>query len=122
MPSSTALRLRSGLVLSALLLSAYPTGASAADEDDYFTELPVVLSVTRLAQPINETPGAVTVLDRETIRRSGARELADLLRLVLGFIIYHPEGPLASYHAICRSPLTGARSIPACWSAPPSLA
>ncbi len=78
--------------------------ACAADlsEQDYFTELPVVLSVSRLAQPLNETPGAVTVLDRDMIRRSGARELAELMRLVPGFIVTHIEGgnrPTATYHA-----------------------
>jgi iron complex outermembrane receptor protein len=78
--------------------------ACAADfsEQDYFTDLPVILSVSRLAQPLNETPGAVTVLDRDMIRRSGARELAELMRLVPGFIVTHIEGgnrPNASYHA-----------------------
>lgn len=70
-------------------------------EKDYFAELPVVLSVSRLAQPLNETPGAVTVIDAETIRRSGAREVADLLRLVPGFLISRRNGgsSIAGYHA-----------------------
>lgn len=77
---------------------------AAADlsEQDYLGDMPVVLSVSRLAQPLNETPGAVTVLDRETIRRSGAREVAEVLRLVPGFIVSHIEGgnrPTATYHA-----------------------
>lgn len=70
-------------------------------EQDYFAELPTVLTVSRLAQPIAETPGAVTVIDRETIRRSGARELVDVLRLVPGYLIggYNGANPSASYHA-----------------------
>lgn len=71
-------------------------------EQDFFTEMPEVLSVSRLAQPIDETPGAVTVIDREMIRKSGARSLAELLRLVPGFIVTHFEGgarPIATYHA-----------------------
>jgi iron complex outermembrane receptor protein len=71
-------------------------------EADFLGDLPVVLSVSRLAQPLDETPGAVTVLDRETIRRSGAREVAELLRLVPGFVVSHIESgarPTASYHA-----------------------
>lgn len=70
-------------------------------EQDYFDELPTILTVSRLAQPINETPGAVTVIDRETIRRSGARELADVLRLVPGYMVsgYNGANPSASYHA-----------------------
>ena len=38
---------------------------SGATEQDYFQALPVVLTVSRLAQPISETPGAVTVIDRK---------------------------------------------------------
>lgn len=79
------------------------TGVLAGDvsEKDFYADLPVVLSVSRLAQPLDETPGAVTVIDRELIRRSGARSLADVLRLVPGFIITAYEGgarPAASYH------------------------
>lgn len=74
--------------------------SAEASERDYFEELPVVLSVSRLAQPLNEVPGAVTVIDRELIRRSGAREVAELLRLVPGFLFTRRNGanPLATYH------------------------
>ena len=70
-------------------------------ERDYFAELPTVLTVSRLAQPLNEAPGAVTVIDRETIRRSGARELADVLRLVPGYLVggFNGANPIAAYHA-----------------------
>jgi iron complex outermembrane receptor protein len=70
-------------------------------EQDFLADMPVVLSVSRLAQPLNETPGAVTVLNRETIRMSGARDVADLLRLVPGFqtsMSFEPIAPQASYH------------------------
>ncbi len=33
-----------------------------------------MLSVSRLPQPLNEAPGAVTIIDAELIRRSGARD------------------------------------------------
>jgi len=74
--------------------------ASGTSEHDYFAEMPVVLSVSRLAQPLNETPGAVTVIDRDMIRRSGVRELADLMRLVPGFIVggFNGASPMAAYH------------------------
>ncbi|MEW5769754.1 MAG: TonB-dependent receptor [Pseudomonadota bacterium] len=100
---SWALPIRSGLL--ACLLSAFGLagGAKAAMPDAGFQEdMPVVLSVTRLAQPLDETPAAVTVIDRDMIRRSGARELAELLRLVPGFIVSHFDGgarPFATYHA-----------------------
>lgn len=81
------------------LLAVSPGMALA--ESDFFAEMPVVLTVSRLAQPLDETPGAVTVIDRETIRRSGARELAELLRLVPGFVVSHFDGgarPFVNYH------------------------
>lgn len=74
--------------------------AGGISERDYLGDLPVVLSVSRLAQPLDETPGAVTVLDRDIIRRSGARDLTDLMRLVPGFVVGHTTGanPIANYH------------------------
>jgi iron complex outermembrane receptor protein len=89
-------------ILCVGLLASASGPAAAVSEQDFFTEMPEVLSVSRLAQPLNETPGAVTVIDREMIRRSGARTVAELLRLVPGFIVSHFEGgarPMATYHA-----------------------
>lgn len=76
--------------------------ASHAEGDDYFTELPVVLSVSRMAQPMREAPGAVTVIDQELIRASGARVLSDLMRLVPGFQVTSPnqEAPRVTYHGL----------------------
>lgn len=90
--------LRSGLLGLACSNACLATELS---EQDYFHELPTVLTVSRLAQPINETPGSVTVIDRDIIRRSGARELADVLRLVPGYLVggYNGANPLATYHA-----------------------
>ncbi len=90
-------------LLAGLVCALAGRGASATElsEQDYFSELPTVLTVSRLAQPLSETPGAVTIIDRETIRRSGARELADVLRLVPGYLVsgYNGANPSASYHA-----------------------
>ncbi len=96
------MKIRLALFLLSLLSAANLVGAADLSERDYFMALPEVLSVTRLAQPLNETPGAVTVIDREMIRRSGARSLVEALRLVPGFVIAYKEGagrPVASYHA-----------------------
>ena len=72
----------------------YPTGASASEaenpslsEQDFFAEMPMVLTVSRLAQPVSEAPAAVTVIDRDMIRTSGFRDLADLFRFVPGFYV-----------------------------------
>lgn len=50
----------------------------------YFEDLPIVLTPSRLPQPLREAPAAVTVLDRELIRATGYRDIARLLRLVPG--------------------------------------
>lgn len=73
----------------------------AVSEKDFLGDMPIVLSVSRLPQRLDETPGAVTILDRDTIRLSGARDVADLLRLVPGFqtsTSFETVAPLASYH------------------------
>jgi len=60
---------------------------AAITEADFLDEMPVVLSVSRMSQPVNETPAAVTVIDRDMIRASGFRDIPDLLRLVPGFSV-----------------------------------
>lgn len=79
---------------------------ASVTEQDFLTEMPVVLSVSRLSQRLDETPGAVTLMDRDWIRLSGARDVADLLRLVPGFqssTSFEAGGPQASYHGAHRS-------------------
>lgn len=72
----------------------------APAEDDDFANVPIVLTASRLKQPLNEAPGAMTVVDRKTIRLSGARTLADVLRLVPGYMSggWNGANPLAAYH------------------------
>jgi len=74
------------LVLGAAL--ACPHAAWAAlSEADFLDEMPVVLSVSRLSQPLNEAPAAVTIIDQDMICASGFRDVPDLLRLVPGFSV-----------------------------------
>lgn len=83
-----------------LAQTAEPVLASVS-EKDFLDDMPVVLSVSRLPQRLDDTPGAVTVIDRNMIRLSGARDVADLMRLVPGFqtsMSYQAAGPQASYH------------------------
>lgn len=65
----------------------YGAAQAAVTESDFFDEMPVVLSVSRLSQPLNEAPAAVTVIDQNMIRTSGFRDIPDLLRLVPGFSV-----------------------------------
>lgn len=82
-------------------VQAQTPDAPTLTEADYFVDLPVVLTVSRLAQSIGDTPGSVTVIDRDTIRRIGARDLAELLRLVPGYLVsgFNGANPTAAYHA-----------------------
>lgn len=70
-------------------------GIGAAHASDiFFSEIPVVLTASRMAQSPLDAPVAVTVIDRELIRASGFTEIHDLLRLVPGFLVAdRPEGP-----------------------------
>ncbi|HSJ80445.1 MAG TPA: TonB-dependent receptor plug domain-containing protein, partial [Thiobacillus sp.] len=80
-----------GVLARMLLLGAVvacPYAAQAAiTEADFLDEMPVVLSVSRMSQPVNEAPAAVTVIDSDMIRASGFRDIPDLLRLVPGFSV-----------------------------------
>lgn len=100
--------LNQGVWRHGLLALIFGVGAGSAvaetaplAEDGYLGELPVVLSVTRLAQSLADTPGAVTVIDRDMIRRSGARRVSELLRFVPGFIVsgWNGANPISQYHA-----------------------
>ncbi|QID19079.1 TonB-dependent receptor [Nitrogeniibacter mangrovi] len=76
--------------------------APVTSELALFGDVPVVLSAARLIQPLNDAPGAVTVIDRDMIRASGARDVAELLRFVPGIQIGRANGatPLTSYHGL----------------------
>lgn len=73
--------------------------ADSLSEMDYFAEQPVVLSASRLSQPANRAPAAVTVITREMIEATGFRHLVDVLRLVPGFVVGWAGGnmPVATY-------------------------
>ncbi|KXB31576.1 TonB-dependent receptor [Dechloromonas denitrificans] len=76
--------------------------AVAVDESIYFSELPVVASVSRLPQKLADAPTAVTVIDREIIKASGARDLNDVFRLVPGFQTYpnNTDAARVTYHGL----------------------
>lgn len=76
---------------------------AAEDENSlYFADLPTVYSVSRMPQALSEAPGFVTLIDRDTIRASGARSIADLLRLVPGFQVTarNQDAPRVTYHGL----------------------
>jgi len=75
---------------------------SSLGEESFFSDMPVVLTVTRLPQNTLELPASLTVIDRRMIEASGATEIPDLLRLVAGFQIAHAGGTRTSvtYHGM----------------------
>lgn len=88
--------------LAAATLAVVSGQSWSADEGAYFSDLPVVASVSRLPQRLADAPTAVTVIDRDMIKASGARELSDVFRLVPGFQTYpHSTEPArVSYHGL----------------------
>ncbi len=81
------MRRRRILVLGAMMM---PCGANADElpvTENYFDDFPVVLTASRLVQTADEAPASVTVIDRDMIKASGARELVDLFRLVPGMVV-----------------------------------
>ena len=92
------------LPLAGLALWGIAVPAIAADESAFLDDAPVVLSASRLSQPLRDAPGSVTVIDRAQIRASGAREISEALRLVPGFLVTNAYGsyPVVAYHFLTR--------------------
>lgn len=101
-PPSDPCQLARRMLLAGCALFTAPAAHSAVTESDYFDELPVVLSVSRLSQPVSDAPAAVTVIDRDMIRASGFRDIPDLLRLVPGFSVAYTRDNTwaAGYHGL----------------------
>ncbi|MDP2246593.1 MAG: TonB-dependent receptor [Nitrosomonadales bacterium] len=78
-------------------------------EDIYFDDIPRVLTVSRLSQPLSDAPSAVTIIDREMIRASGVIDLPDVFRLVPGFYVgtnagyVHSTNHVVSYQGMTSS-------------------
>ena len=99
---SSPCRKRSCHLLAVVLAGVWCGALRADDEAVYFSELPLVASVSRLPQRIADAPTAVTVIDRDMIKASGVRSLNDVFRLVPGFQTYphNTEPPRVSYHGL----------------------
>ncbi len=76
--------------------------APAAAEVDFFEPLPVVLSASRLPQPLQDSPGALTVIDADLIAATGYRDIARLFRLVPGMQVAQERGnqQWVTYHGL----------------------
>lgn len=83
------------------VLGSMPAHASG-NEDLFFTELPIVATVSRLPQRLADASASVTVIDRDMIKASGARDLNDVFRLVPGFQTYpnNTDAARVTYHGL----------------------
>jgi iron complex outermembrane receptor protein len=90
------------LRLTALCAALLIAAAAQAEDDPYFSSMPVVASVSRLPQRLADAPTAVTVIDREMIRSLPIRDLNDVFRLVPGFQTYPntTEAARVTYHGL----------------------
>ena len=87
--------------------SSMPSLAQELSEREFVAEFPTVLSASGLRQDARETPQAITVIDQAMIKASGAREFAELFRLVPGFTVSYATyvkglQPIVSYHGLGR--------------------
>ncbi len=89
-------------LLPAVLAAPARAQGSQLSEEDFLAEIPRVISASRLPQAPADSPAAVTVIDREMIRASGARDLAELFQLVPGFHWGTPRGgrDVVAYHGL----------------------
>ncbi|MDX2426141.1 MAG: TonB-dependent receptor [Cycloclasticus sp.] len=91
-------RIQLALILCVLFNSFIASAFAAEKLDDaiddpfFINDVPIVLSATRLAQPQTEAPAAVTIIDRELIKLSGAKNIAEIFRLVPGMHVGYFRG------------------------------
>ena len=71
-------------------------------ETDFYSEIPVVLSASRLLQPVADSPASLTVIDQQLIEATGATNIVELFRLVPGFQVGYVRGHIysVSYHGL----------------------
>lgn len=84
------------------IITSYTYANDATDLSMFGEDLGIVLSATRLAQPKTEAPASITVIDSEMIKLSGAKNIADLFRLVPGMHVanYRGNRPVVGYQGV----------------------
>jgi iron complex outermembrane receptor protein len=77
------------LPLSSLSTASFAQSTPSAASDD---AIPVVLTATRLRQPVCDAPASVTVINGETLRRYGIRSIVEAMRFVPGMEVTQADG------------------------------
>ncbi len=95
-------KLQRGFVFSFAFMGIGVPAAAMDEPELQGMELPTVLSATRLKQAPSEVPGSMTILDRDLIRASGARDVPELMRLVPGMMVGYSLGHRSNvnYHGL----------------------
>lgn len=88
------------MVFNSIFSTASHAENDANSEQAFLQDFPVVLSASRLSQPLSEAPNAMTVIDRNMIKASGFRTISDVFRLVPGMYVGNLSGhtPVVGYH------------------------
>lgn len=89
--------------ITAVIGCILPALVAASESDTIFDDdIPIVLSASRLIQPVSSSPASITIIDAEMIELSGARTIVDLLRLVPGMHVGKlvNGNPTATYHGL----------------------
>src|SRR5262245_14017945 len=79
--------------LAAMCLLCAAVGAAAEEPESETRAATMVFAATRARVPADDVLVPVIVIDRATIERSGALDLADLLRFQAGIEIARNGGP-----------------------------
>ncbi|MCP4490728.1 MAG: TonB-dependent receptor [Gammaproteobacteria bacterium] len=85
-----------------ILLTVPAKAQDVTSESDFFEDTPLILTASRMSKPLMESPASVSVIDRQMIEAAGIRELADIFRLVPGFIVGNLSGntPVITYQGL----------------------
>jgi len=84
---------RAGVVLTLLLLAA----RAAAQPSEPARLEPVVVTVTRIEQKVEDAPASVTVITREDVQASASQTVDDLLRQVPGFSLFRRSSSVVTH-------------------------
>ncbi len=92
-------------LLLLFLLSTQVTAYAQTNEataEDFFEDSPLILTASRMSKPLLESPASVSVISRQMIESSGIREIAELFRLVPGFVVGFHSGhaPAVTYQGL----------------------
>jgi iron complex outermembrane receptor protein len=89
-------------LLAAIFSAQAAASTEGLNELDFLGDVPVVLTASRLSQPLGQAPAAVTIIDQDMIRASGFRDIPDLFRLVPGFTVAYTRDNTwgVSYHGM----------------------